>query len=246
MNLQPTVVIADRSEAFLMCLSRLLARLEFEVLPVSHALNALKMIRAVRPNLLILGADLEGADPIQLIAELRRDESLAGMPIYFTSANETDEKPAMTNGANGFLAKPISLEALHAALEQTRCFPGGYRRSPRIAYTHQVNLTWNGQTTTCESISLSEGGIYLRHNAPFPQGCLVDIRLPLDQGEFLELEGEVIYTLDIPRDRFTLPPGMAIRFLTPSAEAVGQLRRLIAERLIGDIVNEPNAPVIRN
>lgn len=246
MALHANVVIADRSEAFLMYLSILLNRLGFESLPVASATAAAKLVRAVRPNLLILGGELEDAEPMQLLSELRGDEALSGLPIYFTSANGDDEAAAVAAGANGFLVKPISLDQLFAALEQTRIFPGGHRRSPRIAYVRQVSLCWNGQTVACQSVSLSEGGIYLRRRTPFPQGCLVDIRLPLDAGEVLELEGEVIYTKNLPKDRFTLPPGMAIRFLTPPEAAVGRLRRLIAESLIGDIVAEQEEPVVRN
>jgi hypothetical protein len=39
---------------------------------------------------------------------------------------------------------------------------------------------------------------------------------------------------------------MAIRFLTPSEESIGRLRRMVAENLIGDIVAEQDEPVIRN
>jgi CheY-like chemotaxis protein len=245
MSLSPTVVIADCSEAFLMYLSILLNRLEFEALPVASGLTAAKMVRAVRPNLLIIGADLAATDPLRLIAELRADEALSGLPIYFASANETDEQPALTAGATGFLAKPINLETLHAALEQTRNFPGGQRRTPRIPFDRQVNLVWNGQTIVGHAVSLSEGGIYIRRRFPFPQGCLLDIHLPMDEGDTLLLEGEVIYTKSLPKDRFTLPPGMAIRFLLPSEEIIGRLRRLIAERLIGDLLAEQDEPVIR-
>jgi CheY-like chemotaxis protein len=245
MNLSPTVVVADCSEACLMYLSILLNRLEFEALPVASGIAAAKMVRAVRPNLLIIGADLAEADPLQLIAELRADEVLSGLPIYFASANETDEATAKAAGATGFLTKPINLESLHAILEKTRNFPGGQRRTPRIPFDRQVNLLWNNQTIVGQAVSLSEGGIYIRRRFPFPQGCLVDIHLPMDEGDTLHLEGEVIYTKNLPKDRFTVPPGMAIRFLLPSAEDVGRLRRLIADRLIGDLVAEQDEPVIR-
>lgn len=245
MSLRPTVVIADRSEAFLMYLSILLNRLEFEALPVASGSAASKMVRAVRPNMMILGAELTDADPFALLGELRGDEMFTGLPIYFTSANESDCKTSLAAGATGFLEKPISLENLHATLEQTRNFPGGQRRSPRAPYSRQVQLTWNGQTIDCQAVSLSEGGIYLRRRTPFPQGCLLDVRLPLDDGGHLELEGEVIYTKSLPEDRFTLPPGMAVRFLVPPEEAVGRLRRMVGECLIGDIVKEQDESVIR-
>ena len=170
MSLSPTVVVADCSEAFLMYLSILLNRLEFEALPVTSGTAAAKMVRAVRPNLLIIGAELAEADPLQLIAELREDETFSGLPIYFTSANETDEDAAMAAGATGFLAKPIGLDALHAALEQTRNFPGGQRRTPRIAFTRQVNLVWNGQDSRVPGGQPLRGGDLHPAALPLPPG----------------------------------------------------------------------------
>jgi hypothetical protein len=38
---------------------------------------------------------------------------------------------------------------------------------------------------------------------------------------------------------------MAIRFLLPSETAIGRLRRMVAQHLIGDILNEQDEPVIR-
>lgn len=245
MSLSQTAVIADRSEAFLMYLSILINRLGFEALPVTAATPAGKLVRAVRPNLLILGAELDGAAPLRLLAELRGDPALVGLPIYYASANETDCEPALAAGASGFLAKPVCLDTLFGVLEQTRSTPRGPRRSPRIAYNRPVTVTWNGQTTTCQAVALSEGGMYLRRRTPFPQGCFVDVRLPLEGGELVDLEGEVLYTHDLPKDRFTLPPGMAIRFLAPSDETVGRLRRMVAESLIGDIIAEQDEPVIK-
>jgi CheY-like chemotaxis protein len=245
MSLRPTVVIADRSEAFLMYLSILLNRLEFEALPMASGAGAAKMVHAVRPNLLIIGGELAETYPLQLLTELRGDEALGGLPIFFASANEADEAAAIAAGATGFLAKPVGLDALHAVLEQTLDRPHGQRRSPRVPFRRQVELVWNSQTIPCQAVCLSEGGIYIRRRFPFPQGCLVDIRLPMEGGDTLPLEGEVIYTKELPKDRFTLPPGMAIRFLVPTAENVGRLRRLVTEQLIGDILAEQDEPVVR-
>jgi CheY-like chemotaxis protein len=246
MNTHPTVVIADRSEAFLMYISILLNRLDFEPLPVTGGSTAAKMIRATGPNLLILGSELVDDNPFRLLSELRADATLAGLPIFFSSANEIDREPALQQGASGFLAKPVSLDDLHAVLEQIHNVPGRLRRSPRAPYPRQVALDWNGQHLDCAAVTLSEGGVYLRRRAPLPQGCLVDIHLPMVDGSVLTLEGEVIYTKTLPEGRFTLPPGMAVRFLVPSPAAVGRLRQTITNLLIGDILAEQEEPVIRS
>jgi CheY-like chemotaxis protein len=244
MSLRPTVVVADRSEAFLMYLAILLNRLAYEPLPVAGGHAAAKLVRAIHPSLLILGAELADDDPFRLLVELRGDATLAGLPVYFASANEIDRVPALAAGATGFLAKPLALETLHRILEQTHHAPDRQRRSPRAPYPCQVTLDWNGQRLACTAVTLAEGGVYLRRQAPLPQGCLLQVHLPMPDGTILSLEGEVLYTKLIAEGRFTHPPGMAIRFLAPAEAALERLRRTITELLIGDILAEQGEPVI--
>lgn len=246
MVVRPSVVIADRSEAFLMYLSILLNRLEFEALPVATGAAAAKMVRAVRPNLLFLGAELIGDNPLRLLKELRADQQLSDLPIYFTSANLSESEPALNAGANGFLEKPISLDTLHLLLEKVRQAPGGMRKSPRAPFPCQVVLVWNGQRNDCQAVTLSEGGIYLRRRIPQQRGSLLNVQIPIEDGGVLDLEGEVIYTKELPEGRFTLPPGMAVRFLNPTTDKLAVLRRIIGRNLIGDILAEQEEPVIRS
>lgn len=245
MPVRPSVVIADRSEAFLMYLSILINRLDFEALPVATGSAAAKMARAVRPSLLILGADLPDANPYKLLQELNGDQDLAGLPIHFTSANSTDEEQARACGATGFLEKPVSLETLHQLLERVRRAPSGMRKSPRAPFSCQVTLEWGGQQCECQAVTLSEGGIYLRRRTPDQRGSLLTVHIPTETGEILQMEGEVIYTKELPEGRFTLPPGMAVRFLGPPPDKLARLRRLIESRLISDILAEQDEPVIR-
>jgi hypothetical protein len=116
----------------------------------------------------------------------------------------------------------------------------------RAPYSKKVSLTWNFQTIECQAVTLSGGGIYIRKKVPFPQGCLLDINIPLDDGRTLELEGEVIYTKQLAEDRFTVPPGMAIRFFMVNEEKTVTLNDFISQLLVGDIIAEQDEPVIRS
>lgn len=245
MNNRPTVIIADKSEAFLMYMSILLNRMDFEVLPVSSGLNALKMAKAVQPNLVVIGLDLHEMPGLEVIEAMRNDQDLLSIPVIMCSEDATQADACTKRGAQAFLAKPIDVEQLHDAMEGCQIYPGSQRKHMRAPYTEKVSLTWNFKTVEAQAVTLSEGGIYIRKKIPFPQGCLLDITVPLDNGQTLELEGEVIYTKQLSEDRFTMPPGMAIRFLMVNEANAKILNDQITRLLIGDLVDEQDEPIIR-
>ena len=115
----------------------------------------------------------------------------------------------------------------------------------RAPFPQKVSLTFNHKTYECQAITLSEGGIYIRRKLPLPQGCLLDVSIPVGSGKTLLLEGEVIYTKQLSEDRFTMPPGMAIRFLMVNEQDAQVLRDHITNLLIGDIIEEQEEPVIK-
>jgi hypothetical protein len=115
----------------------------------------------------------------------------------------------------------------------------------RAPFPYKVSLTFNHKTYECQAVTLSEGGIFIRRRLPLPQGCLLDVSIPLGPGTTLLLEGEVIYTKQLSEDRFTMPPGMAVRFLMVNEKHAKILHDQITNLLIGDIVQEQEEPVIK-
>lgn len=242
---RPTVVIADSSEAFLMYVSILLQRLDFEVLPAGSGINALKMAKAIHPNLVILGMSIPEMNGLEILKAMRTEIDMKDIPAIMAGDSTEEEALCKEQGCQAFLLKPIELDQLHSALESCSIYPTSQRKFMRAPFPEKVSLAFNHKTYECQAVTLSEGGIYIRRKLPLPQGCLLDVSIPLGPNKTLLLEGEVIYTKQLSEDRFTMPPGMAIRFLMVNEQHAQILRGHITNLLIGDIIEEQEEPVIK-
>ena len=80
---------------------------------------ALSLIKANRPNLVVIGADLIGAERLEIVKMLRRnlDDPHRRTPVLVISTQVDDQKRSRTAGANHFLLKPYSMADLTRAIE---------------------------------------------------------------------------------------------------------------------------------
>ena len=109
------------------------------------------------------------------------------------------------------LAKRV-LEHLKAEIGRSASPPGEKRRHVRITSSTNAYVTYNGSPHEFYTENLSEGGMYIKTNAPFPIGAKLEITLHLDAGTQIRLKGVVIYIKRPFSDIFEHPSGMAIEF----------------------------------
>ncbi len=103
-------------------------------------------------------------------------------------------------------------ENLMSAIEKIALPQGTRRRYRRIDFCKKVDIEYNGEHCQLDSENLSEGGMYVRTMDPFPDGSEVEITLPLEAENSIQLTGVVVYKQDPFGDNSKLPPGMAIEF----------------------------------
>lgn len=104
------------------------------------------------------------------------------------------------------------LEHLKAEIGKSASPQGEKRRHVRVASSRKVLVTYNGSPHELYTENLSEGGMYIHTNAPFPIGTKLEMALDLDAGTQLHLKGVVIYIKRPFSDIFEHPSGMAIEF----------------------------------
>lgn len=99
-----------------------------------------------------------------------------------------------------------------------------------------VELTVNyGKLTPGVILNLGTKGLFLRteHPAPINQELLLTFSLPLTP-EPIRVRGQVVWA-NPSAERNNFPPGMGIRFLNPSPEAVKAIGRFVKAVRDGDI-----------
>ena len=70
-------------------------------------------IDAPRPDLVLLDLNLPRKSGLEVLDEMRSDESLAHIPVIMltSSAAQSDVEAAYARGANAFVVKPLELDA---------------------------------------------------------------------------------------------------------------------------------------
>jgi Tfp pilus assembly protein PilZ len=135
--------------------------------------------------------------------------------VIMMSVRENDEMRSACEKlrCDGFIKKPMSIEMLHRELESNIRYPGGSkRRYPRSAWQNIVCLDHGDRAVEYESVSLSEGGMYVKGDIPFSVGTNVLGSLPLKDKVYMNFRGSVIYMKGKEQDIADAEPGMAIAF----------------------------------
>jgi two-component system, chemotaxis family, response regulator Rcp1 len=85
-----------------------------------------------RPDLIVLDLNLPKRSGMEVLAELKGDESLRSIPVimFSSSRREVDEDRSLRMGAQEYLTKPSSLEGFVETVKRAFSLP---ERTPRTA-----------------------------------------------------------------------------------------------------------------
>jgi CheY-like chemotaxis protein len=123
-HLRPLILLVEDHQDTRQMYAEFLS-MSFEVQAVGDGARALDLLRTARPALLITDLSLPGIDGFELVAIIRKDDALAGMPIICLSGYGGDEyqQRARDAGCQRVLQKPCMPDALAAvALEVVLAF----------------------------------------------------------------------------------------------------------------------------
>jgi two-component system cell cycle response regulator DivK len=92
----------------------------FAVEPVADGLEALDKARDFVPNLIIMDIQLPNVSGLELIEGAKRDPVLRTIPVLAVTAyaGKGDEERIREAGAEGYLAKPVSIGPFMAAVKR--------------------------------------------------------------------------------------------------------------------------------
>lgn len=92
----------------------------FEVEPVADGDLVLNAARAFAPDLVLMDIQLPNVSGVDLIAAIKRDPSLARVPVLAVTAyaGKGDEERIREAGAADYLSKPVSIGPFLAAVKR--------------------------------------------------------------------------------------------------------------------------------
>ncbi|MEE9523994.1 MAG: response regulator [Thermodesulfovibrionales bacterium] len=242
MSHKPSVLVADGSEACAY-ISIVLNRMGFTVIPVQNGQDALEMTRRINPDVAIIDADLPKENGIALLKEIRADRFISDTQVIMMSTSTIDEVRDKSKGlgCDAYLIKPINIMKLHNELQEVISFPGGRKRKfVRVAWNEKISLGYKGLAQKYDTVSISEGGMYVKAVDQVPRGTAVSGTLPVNDLKILNFNGAIIYTRGVSKQFSDIIPGMAIAFNSLSNSESHFLRRHIVKLLTRDISGMEN------
>lgn len=92
---------------------------DMQVTEAASGFDALRILPRERFDLLLVDINMPNINGLELISFIRRSETHRDTPLLIisTEASERDRARAMTLGANGYLPKPFTAEALAEAVK---------------------------------------------------------------------------------------------------------------------------------
>ncbi len=119
-SLARTVLVADDDPSILDFSSRVVTKAGHRVIRAERGDIALELIRKERPDLIFLDVLMPGLDGLEVCKAIRADAALMRTPVYLLSAMGEDRliAAAKNAGADGYLTKPMRLDAMRALLAE--------------------------------------------------------------------------------------------------------------------------------
>ncbi len=114
------VLIADDEPNILISLEFLMKREGHTVLLARDGDEALALICAEKPALVLLDVMMPGKSGFEVCQAVRADESLAGVKVLMLTAKgrDTDVAQGLGVGADGYMTKPFSTKELAARVRE--------------------------------------------------------------------------------------------------------------------------------
>ena len=119
-SLARTVLVADDDPSILDFTSRVVTKAGHRVIRAERGDVALELIRKERPDLIFLDVLMPGLDGLEVCKAIRADAALQRTPVFLLSAMGEDRliAAARNAGADGYLTKPMRLDAMRALLSE--------------------------------------------------------------------------------------------------------------------------------
>jgi PAS domain S-box-containing protein len=119
-KISPLILLAEDNEANIVTISSYLNAKDYRILLAKNGQEALSLVHAENPDLILMDIQMPGMDGLQAIQKIRLDPSLGNVPIIALTALAMtgDRDRCLAAGANDYLSKPIKLKQLAITIQQ--------------------------------------------------------------------------------------------------------------------------------
>jgi CheY-like chemotaxis protein len=185
-----SILVIEDDPAFARILIDMVHRKGYRALAAAEGEGGLQLARELRPTGILLDVSLPAMDGWTVLDRLKADDATRAIPVHFISAIDSSSA-GLDRGAVGFLTKPVSREAIAAALERLLHFAADQRRQLLVVDDDEGSRAAVRTTLRRNNVQIDEAGSAeqaLERVAQTTYDCIVlDLGLPGMSGlELLE------------------------------------------------------------
>jgi CheY-like chemotaxis protein len=218
----------------------ILQRLDYDVYIANSGEDALKIINAALPELIITELSLQQMSGLELLVHLRHDPATKTIPviIHTSAGDQKKEEHCRAAGCAAFLKKPAELDALYSAIQQaTEETPRRFVRLRTLLPVRVGGHTSSDAAGSVEFVSeLSENGVFVRTLNPRPINTVVPVNLIIHSIP-IKLKAVVLRSIIMSQGLFK-EPGMGLKFVEISETDRELLRNFIKGQIMKDITTQ--------
>jgi CheY-like chemotaxis protein len=212
-------------------------RLNYEVYITNSGEDALRIIGAALPELVITELSLQQMSGLELLARLKHDPETREIPVIVQTAigDQKREEHCRASGCSAFLKKPADLDELYCAIQSaTQTMP---RRHIRLRTLLPVSIGGQVPSEAADSVEfvseLSENGIFVRTMNPRPVDTVLPVNLII-QSMAVKFKAAVVRKIEMNPGLFK-EPGMGMRVVEISDTSRELLRNFIKGQIMKEI-----------
>jgi len=215
------VLIVDDVNFFLDVQRHMLAQVECDILTARSGLEALRIIKKERPQLVLLDFNMPDLNGDKACEIIKRDPRYRDIPIVIVSSEPGEEARnlCLNAGADYYLTKPVDqMEFIEAVSRLLRVRSSLYY--PRVFLRSEVYLRRSGEVKRMMTVNISLTGIFLETTEPLEVGETVTVHLTVPvPRKNIEVTARVTKIVTEEEMHKTgMFPGMALEFLTLDLE----------------------------
>jgi CheY-like chemotaxis protein len=211
----------------------ILQRLEYDVFIVNSGEDALRIVDAALPDLIITELSLQQMSGLELLVHLKHDSKTKAIPVIIHTAigDQKREDHCRASGCAAFLKKPVEPSTLYGAIQQaTESMPRQHIRLRTLLPVRVSGLAPSDISHTEYVSELSENGIFVHTLSPRPVNAVLPVTM-LIHSIPVKVQAVVVYNVALSPGLLK-EPGMGMKFV----EIKDSDRELIKNFIMGQIM----------
>ncbi len=230
MDKRTKILLVDKVRLFLEMEKSFFNRQQVEITVARSGAEALRTVRVLRPQLVIMDLNMPDLDGAETCRRLKDDPEFFTTPVILTSDDASPEamERCRAAGCDAIIAKPLSRQEL--LLVARRFLELADRATPRTNTRVLVHYGIAAEKTSHDyALNLSTGGLFLETADLLPAGTPLTLEFLIPGVKHMvHCQGQVAW-VNARTDKIKprLPTGFGVRFLDLDHKVAQALRAFI-------------------